>query len=78
MTCYEFDEKWKDYLEEGHYGLDIDSAAVIEYLDSEFEKEIKVNKDFSFSQLKLKFGMPRIYANSNKTFEWEKKVGNLL
>lgn len=23
MTVEEFDEKYKDYLEEGHYGLDI-------------------------------------------------------
>lgn len=78
MTYTEFNKKWENYLEQGHYGLDIDHEDVINYLDSEFEKEIKTNKKFYFSQLKLKFGMPRIYANSDKTFQWEKEISNIL
>ena len=34
MTVNEFNKKYKDYLEEGHYGLDINIPSVVNYLDS--------------------------------------------
>jgi hypothetical protein len=78
MTCNEFNEKWKDYLEDRFYGLTINDQNVIDYLDKEFEKEIKVNPSFKYAQIKLKFGMSRVYADSDKTYEWEKKINELL
>ena len=33
MTTTEFNEKYKDYLNNGHYGLDIHIPSVISYLD---------------------------------------------
>lgn len=78
MTVKEFDKKWEEYQEEGHYGLAIYDKRVTKYLDKEFTKEIKVNASFSFSQIKLKFGTSRVYANSEKTSIWENKINKIL
>jgi len=78
MTLTEFNEKWKEYLEDGFYGLTIHDEDVIKYIDNEFEKEIKVNPSFIYSQIKLKFGTSRVYANSDKIFEWENEINKIL
>lgn len=62
MTTEEFNEKYKDYLEEGHYGLDISYPAVVEYLDKIFQDLIKI-PGFKYSQIKLKFNSSRFYTN---------------
>jgi hypothetical protein len=62
MTTEEFNEKYKDYLEDGHYGLDISYPSVIEYLDKIFQDLIKV-PGFKYSQIKLKFNSSRFYTN---------------
>lgn len=78
MNSTEFNDKWKNYLEEGHYGLNISTPEVIEYLDSEFEKEIKINEYFTYSQIKLKYGFARVYANTDKATEWEKTIDKII
>lgn len=78
MNTQEFNDKWIKYLEPGHYGLAIEDEQVAKYLDSEFQKEIAINPDFSFAQIKTKFGAARVYAMSDKTNEWEKEINNLL
>jgi hypothetical protein len=62
MTTKEFNEKYKDYLEEGHYGLDISYPTVVKYLDTMFEGLVKI-PGFKYSQIKLKFNMCRFYTN---------------
>jgi len=66
MRAEEFDEKYKDFLEEGHYGLDIHIFEVIEYLDKVFEDLVKY-PDFQYSQIKEKFGSARVYTNIPST-----------
>lgn len=78
MNTLEFNEKWKDYLEEGFYGLVIDHPEVIKYLDKEFEEETRINKEFSYSQIKLKFGFSRVYADTDKWSEWEDRIDKIL
>ncbi len=73
-----FNEKWKFYLCEGFYGLDIDNKYVIDFLDAEFEKEIKINPNFQYKQIKMKIGACRIYATSAKVKEWELKVDEII
>jgi hypothetical protein len=62
MTAEEFNEKYKDYLEEGHYGLDIHYPAIVNYLDEIFQDLIKI-PGFKYSQIKLKFNRCRFYTN---------------
>ena len=54
MTANEFNEKYKEYLEEGHYGLDISTPSIIKYLDEMFQDLIKI-PGFKYSQIKEKF-----------------------
>lgn len=62
MTIEEFDKKYRDYLEDGHYGLDINNLEVIEYLDQIFQDLIKF-PEFKYSQIKTKFNTSRCYTN---------------
>jgi hypothetical protein len=63
MTSEQFNEKYKDYLEKGHYGLGFDSPQFTEWLDQKFQEFIK-KPGFTFSQIKVKFGMGRFYAEN--------------
>jgi len=76
MSAEEFNEKYKAYLEEGHYGLALSKPEAIEYLDKEFEEFIKL-PDFSYSQIKSKFNEFRFYnigVSHEKTREVENKL----
>lgn len=61
-TAKEFNEKYKDFLVEGAYGLDIDDVHVVRYLDKQFQDLILI-PDFKYSQIKLKFGTCRFYTD---------------
>ena len=54
MTANEFNEKYKEFLEQGHYGMGFDHEEAIEYLDKEFEELIKI-PHFKYTQIKAKF-----------------------
>jgi hypothetical protein len=62
MTADEFNTKYKDYLEEGHYGLDIDIPSITKYLDEIFQGLIKI-PGFQYSQIKDKYSNCRFYTN---------------
>lgn len=66
MTVNEFNIKYFNYLEEGHYGLDIDDSHIISYLDKVFQDLIIKVPEFKFSQIKLKFDNCRFYNNLYK------------
>ena len=78
MTADEFNNKWKDHLETGHYGMSIEIQGVVEFMDSEFEKEVLVNPAFTFSQIKRKYGMARVYTSSDKDSMWELVIDEIL
>ena len=78
MTIDEFNIKWNNYKREGFYGLDIEEQSVVDYLDNEFEKEVKINPDFIFSQIKIKFNSCRIYALSDKVEVWQNEINRIL
>lgn len=61
MTTDQFNKKYSKWLEEGHYGLDIQVESVISALDRIFSDLTKI-EGFSYSQIKVKFGMSRFYA----------------
>ena len=61
-TNKEFNDKYKDYLEEGHYGMDIDVPAVIAYVDEIFNDLTKI-PGFKYQQIKTKYGLARVYTN---------------
>lgn len=61
MTAEQFNDKYQQYLEEGHYGLDVHNEEFINWLDGKFQEFIK-KPGFSYSQIKDKFGMGRFYC----------------
>ena len=76
MTVEQFNEKYKDFLEEGYYGLDLDKPEAIKYLDKEFKEFIKI-PCFSYSQIKSKFNWFCFYnrgVSKEKTLEVEQKL----
>jgi hypothetical protein len=62
MTINEFNAKYINYLEKGHYGLDLDKPEAIEYLDKKFQEFIKI-PEFSYSQIKSKFNYFSFYCS---------------
>jgi hypothetical protein len=76
MTAIEFNQKYKEYLEVGHYGAEgFDHPEFLNWLDNKFQAFIKV-PDFTFSQIKVKFGQGRFYATL--PFEDVKEVENKI
>ena len=78
MTEEQFNEKYKAHLEPRFYGLEFDAPIVTSYLDTEFAKEIERNPDFTYAQIKIKFGMSRCYTSSDLNSEWEAEIDKLL
>ena len=79
MTSEEFNQKYKDFLEKGHYGLDLHKPEVIEYLNNEFQEFIKI-PGFTYSQIKSKFNWFCFYNTGlsvEKTREVEQKLKEL-
>jgi hypothetical protein len=79
MTSTEFNNKYKQYLEKGHYGLDIHDKEFIEWLDNKFQEFIK-QPGFQYSQIKSKFGMGRFYCDGltrQQEMEVENKITEL-
>ena len=75
-TSDEFNKKYSNYLEEGHYGLALSNEEVIEYLDKQFEELIKL-PNFKYSQIKDKFNWFCFYCegvSSEKRAEIESKI----
>ena len=66
MTAEEFNIKYADYLETGHYGLDINIPAVTRYLDEVFQGLIKI-PGFQYSQIKDKYSSCRFYTNLHES-----------
>lgn len=79
MTVNQFNEKYKDYLEEGHYGLAINDAEFIDWLDNKFQGFIQ-RPGFTYSQIKAKFGMGRFYCEGltrDEEYEVEDRITKL-
>ena len=61
-TNQEFNEKYKDYIEEGHYGMDIGEPSVLAYVDQIFNDLTQI-PGFNYQQIITKFGLARVYTN---------------
>lgn len=61
MTVVEFNTKYAQYLEKGHYGLDIGEPAVVSFLDELFDEYLTKIDGFTYSQIKMKYNYSRFY-----------------
>lgn len=79
MDAIEFNNKYEKYLEDGHYGMAIDDDEIINYMDKQFELMTTLDPMFTYSQIKLKFGMARVYTNNSDASDlWEKNIDDML
>lgn len=74
-TSKEFNEKYKDYIEEGHYGMDINEPSVLAYVDQIFNDLIQI-PGFQFSQIKTKYGLARVYTNLDDLMPFAGRIIN--
>jgi hypothetical protein len=74
-TTTEFNEKYKDYLEEGHYGIDINEPSVITYVDQIFNDLTQI-PGFKYQQIKTKFGLARVYTNLDELMPFAGRILN--
>ena len=75
MTTEEFNFKYQDYIEEGHYGMDIHEPSVIAYVDQIFNDLIKI-PGFEFSQIKTKYGLARVYTSLDEILPFVGRIIN--
>jgi hypothetical protein len=61
-TNEEFNEKYKEYIEEDHYGMDIHEPSILAYVDQVFNDLTKI-PGFKYQQVKTKYGLARVYTN---------------
>ena len=61
-TSKEFNEKYKVYIEEGHYGMTINEPSVLAYVNDIFSDLTQI-PGFKYQQIKTKFGLARVYTN---------------
>lgn len=79
MTSNQFNEKYKFYLEKGHYGMGIDIPEIVIYFDKLFEDLVKI-PGFQYKQIKSKFSYGRFYSTIGRTLTTliENKLTELL
>jgi len=81
MTAKEFNEKYRKYLEDQHYGAEgFDVPEFLDWLDIKFQEFIKKD-NFSYSQIKSKFEMGRFYCEgltSEEIKEVERKIEQFI
>jgi hypothetical protein len=61
-TIEEFNDKYKEYIDEDHYGMDINEPSVLSYVDQIFIDLTQI-PGFKYQQIKTKFGMARVHTN---------------
>ena len=78
MDADEFNQKYKNYIPNGWYGLGFSIPDVTDYLDKEMEDLILI-PGFELHQVKLKFNMARFYFQTNwKDKGLETALGNKI
>ena len=71
-----FNSEWSNYCDGD--GMQINNEGVLNYLDTEFRKEVENNKKFKFSEIKMKSGRALITSNSAKSNEWENVINSIM
>ncbi len=62
MLAGQFNEKYKQYIEQGFGGLEFNYPEITKYLDGMMEDLTKI-EGFTLKQIKLKFAHGRFYTN---------------
>lgn len=77
MTVDEFNEKYKDYLVDRFYGMEMENLKIIDLVDKAFQEWIKI-PGFKYYQIKNKFGTSRVYCDEVDTHTLEQDIDLIL
>tara|TARA_R110000782_G_scaffold30983_6_gene76823 strand:+ start:8436 stop:8771 length:336 start_codon:yes stop_codon:yes gene_type:complete len=61
-TSKEFNDKYSNYLEDTHFGIEIEIPSVLTYVDQVINDLTKI-PGFKYQQIKLKYGLARVSTN---------------
>ena len=87
MTAEQFNTKWADHIPKGYYGLEFDIPQLTELIDKTVTGWVEVFPKMTIKQIKLKFGMARVYVSLDTerlpehnqfTGDLEEKINKLL
>lgn len=74
-TIEEFNNKYKEYIDEDHYGMDINEPSVLAYVDQIFNDLTQI-PGFKYQQIKTKFGLARVYTNLEEIMPFVGRIIN--
>ena len=74
-TSKEFNDKYKDYIDEEHYGMDINEPSVLAYVDQIFN-DLTWIPGFKYQQIKTKYGLARVYTNLEEILPFVGRIIN--
>ena len=74
-TTKEFNDKYDYYLEEGHYGIDINEPSVLMYVDQIFNDLVRI-PGFKYEQIKTKYGLAKVYTNLEELLPFVGRIIN--
>ena len=74
-TNEEFNTKYIDYLEEGHWGMQIQIPAVLTYIDQIFNDLTEI-PGFQYQQIKTTFGLARVRTNLEEIMPFAGRIIN--
>mgnify|MGYP003326477110 CR=1 FL=1 len=80
MSVEEFNNKYKDYLEDRYYGLAVDIPEFTEWLDNKFQEFIEY-PGFKYRQIKSKFNYGCFYCtglSQEQVIEVQNKLTSYL
>ena len=78
MKTTEFNRKWSSRIKD-NIPLQVNNPIVTKYLDDEFDKEVKKDKEFIIFEVKAKKGCSRVYTtNSRKNWAWAERIDSIL
>jgi hypothetical protein len=74
-TNKEFNTKYAEYKEEGHYGMDLEIPSVLTYVDQIFNDLVKI-PGFKYEQIKTKYGLAKVYTNLDQLMPFVGRIMN--
>jgi hypothetical protein len=74
-TTKEFNTEYANYIETGFDGMEIGVPSVIHYINTVFKDLVKI-PGFKYSQIKTKFGLPRVYTNLDELLPFVGRIIN--
>jgi hypothetical protein len=72
-TAKEFNSKYDYYLEEGHYGMDIDEPSILTYVDQIFQDLTQI-PGFLYTEITTQHGLAKVRTNLQELMSFAGRI----